>query len=112
MDAQELFVIGSAHGLGFERREQRLEPFERGSVLADPDEFDAAKTLGRVGAKAHVVDGLENRGPGSDTNTGTDEHGDFVLENVLGRCSVRSVDAERRHLLAVLKSDFVHAHGV
>jgi hypothetical protein len=62
--------------------------------------------------ETEVVDGLENRSPGCDTDTGSDEHGDFVLEDVFGGRSVGSVDAESRHLLAVLESDLVHAHGV
>jgi hypothetical protein len=112
VDAQELVAVAAAEGLRFERGEQRLEPFERRSVFADPDELDAAETLGRVGAQAEVVDGLENRGPGCDTNTGTDEDGDFVLEDVLSGRSVRSVNLEAGHLLTVLQRNFVHAHGV
>ena len=59
-----------------------------------------------------MVDRFEDGGPGSDTDTGTNEYGDFVLEDVLGGGSVRSVDAESRHLLAVLKRDLIHTHGV
>ena len=59
-----------------------------------------------------MVDGLENRGPGRDTDTGTDEDCDFVLEDVLCRGSVGTVNAESGHLLTVLKRNLVHAHGV
>jgi hypothetical protein len=112
VDAKELVAVCAAEGLGFERGEERLEPFERRGVFADPDEFDAAETLGRVGAQAEVVDGLEDRGPRCDTNTGTDEDGDFVLKDILGGSSVGSVNLEAGHLLAVLQRDFVHAHRV
>jgi len=114
VDAQELvaFSAWAAQRLCLERGEERLEPFKRVRVFADPDEFHAAETLRRVRAETHVVDGLEDRGPGCDTNTGTDEHGDFVLEDVLSGRSVRSVDAESGHLLTVLQRDFVHAHGI
>jgi hypothetical protein len=89
-----------------------LEPLKGRSVLADPDEFDATETLGRVGAQAEVVDGLENRGPGCDTNTGTDEDSNFVLKDILSGGSVGSVNLETGHLLAVLERNLVHAHGV
>jgi len=112
VDAQELVAIGAAQGLRFERGEERLEPLERRCVFADPDEFDTAETLGGVGAETEVVDGLEDRGPGCHTDTGTDEHGDFVLEDVFCGGSVRSINLEARHLLAVLKRDLVHTHRV
>lgn len=112
MNAEELIAIWSAHGLRFQRGEQRLEPFERAGVLAHPDEFDTAETLWRVRAQTQVVDGLENRRPRRDTNTSTDENRDFILKHVLSGSSIGSVDTESGHLLAVLKSNFVHAHGV
>lgn len=59
-----------------------------------------------------MVDGLENRGPWGHTNTGTDEDSDFILEDVFGGSSVGTVDTERRHLLAVLQRNLVHAHGI
>jgi hypothetical protein len=89
-----------------------LEPFKRRSIFADPDEFDAAKALGRVGAETEVVDGFENRGPWCHTDTRTDEHGNFVLKYVFGWGSVGSVNLEAGHLLPVLKRNLVHAHGV
>lgn len=112
MNAQELVAVRAAEGLGFERGEERLKPFEGGSVFADPDEFDTAETLGRVGAETEVVDGLENRGPRCYTNTSTDEDSDFVLEDVFCGGSIGSIDLEAGHSLAVLKRNLVHAHGV
>jgi len=49
VDAEELVAV-CARGLGFEGEKQIVDPFERVGVFADPDEFDAAETLGRVGA--------------------------------------------------------------
>jgi hypothetical protein len=112
MDAQELVAVGAAEGLRFERGEQRLEPLERRRVFADPDEFDAAEALGRVGAKTEVVNGFEDRGPGCDADTGTDQDGDFVLEDIFCGGSVGSVDLQAGHGLAVLQRNLVHAHGV
>jgi hypothetical protein len=89
-----------------------LEPFERRSIFADPDEFDTAESLGWVGAETEVVDRFENLSPGRNSNTGSNEHGDFVLEDVLSWSSVGSVDLQAGHLLAVLQRDFVHAHRV
>lgn len=114
MDAQELVVLaadaaGGFLALGFEGREEDLEPFEGRGVFADPDELDAAETGGRVRAVTHVPDVLEDGGPGCDSDTCADEDGDFVVEDVFGGCSVWTVDAEFGHGLTVLESDFVHA---
>ena len=59
-----------------------------------------------------MPDVLEDRCPGGDADTGTDEHGDFVVEDIFGGSTIGSVDADARHALAGLESDFVHAHGV
>lgn len=112
MDAQELVAVAATEGLSLERREKCLEPFERRSVFADPDEFHAAETLGWVRRETLVVNRFQNGSPGCDADTSTDEDGDFVLENVFGWSTVWAVDLERRHLLAVLKRDLVHAHGI
>ena len=114
VNAEEVASVGAGllQGLRLKRGEQCLEPFEGRSVLADPDEFHTAKTLWRVGRGAHVPDVLENRGPGSDTDTGTDQHSDFVLEDILGGGTIRTVDAELGHLLTMAESDLVHAKGI
>jgi len=115
VDAQELrAALGRSRGGGLrlKRGEQSLKPFERGGVLADPDEFDTAQSLRWVGARTQVPDVLEDGGPRRHTDTGSDQHGDFVLEDILGGCSVRAVDAKSRHLLPVLQGDFIHAHGI
>ena len=116
VDAQELgrsFLVGRVGlRLLFEGGEQGLEPFEGGRVTADPDEFDTSETAGWVWSGAQVPDVLEDRGPGCDADTGTDEHGDFVVKHVFGRSSVGTIDANAGHGLAGLESNFVHAHGV
>lgn len=53
VDAQKLDATlagGNAGGLGLERGQEGLEPFEGGGVFADPDELDPAETAGRVRA--------------------------------------------------------------
>lgn len=59
-----------------------------------------------------MPDVLEDGCPRGDTNTSTDEDGDFVLKYVLSGSTIRSINTESGHLVTVLKSDFVHAHGV
>ena len=115
VDAEELGAtdaVCGGGGLGFERGEQGLEPLEGAGVLGDPDELDAAQTLGRVRPAAQVPDVLEDRGPGCDADAGADQHGDLVVEYVFGWRPVRPVDPQLRHLLPVLQRDLVHAHRV
>ena len=52
---------------------------------------------------------FEHRSPGCDADAGADEHGDFVVEDILGWCAIGAIDAKLRHLLAVLEGDFVDA---
>lgn len=116
MDLEELDAVAAGQarglvGLFLERGQQRLEPLKRARVLADPDELDTTQARGRVGRVAQVPDVLEDRGPRGDADAGTNEDGDFILKDVLGGCSVRAIDAERGHLLAVLQGNFVHALG-
>lgn len=117
MDTQELVPVAPGRGRGFlalrlERREECLEPFEGRRVFADPDELDAAETGRWVRALPHVPDVLEDGRPGCDADTGPDQDGDLVVEDVFGGCAVRAVDAEFWHLLTVLERDLVHAHWV
>lgn len=60
----------------------------------------------------HVPDILENRCPRCHTDTSTDQNSDFVLEHILSRSSVWTIDAELGHLLAVTERNLIHAHGV
>lgn len=114
---QELHSAGTRNasslaGLLLERREKGLEPLKRVGVLADPDELNATKPSRRVRAISQVPDVLENRSPGSHTDAGSDQDGDFVLEYILSRGTIRSVDPQAWHGLAILKRDLVHSHGV
>lgn len=59
-----------------------------------------------------MPDVLKNSSPGCDTDTGSDEDGDLVVEDVFGGGTVRAVDAKKGHLLAVLERDFVHTAWV
>ena len=116
VDAEEGFVcffaVGVLGGLGFERGEQGLEPFEGGGVFANPDEFDALETFRGVGPGAEMPDVFEDAGPGGHADAGADQDGDLVVEYILCWGTVGTVDTELGHLLAVLKRDLVHAHGI
>lgn len=117
MDLEEFDARASRHagclvGLLFQGGQQCLEPLEGTRVLADPDELDTAESGGWVRRVAQVPNAFEDGSPGRDADASADQDGDFVLEDVLGGGSVRSVDAKTRHLLAILQCYFVHAHGV
>ena len=114
VDAQEVGAVGAglAHALGFEQRQQALEPLERVGVLADPDELDAAQPLGRVRRPPQVPDVLEDGRPRRHADARADQHRDLVLEHVFGGSAVRAVDAEPGHLLPVLQRHFVQARRV
>ncbi len=117
VDLQEFDAVaaGDAGGLGalrLERGEERLEPLEGARVLAHPDELDAAQAGRRVRAVAQVPDVLQDRGPRGDADTRADEDGDLVLEYVLRRGTIRSIDSQGRHLLPVLQRHLVHTHGI
>src|SRR5688572_28055812 len=72
------------HILCLNGEEKRAEPFKRTEVTADPEEVYLGKTGLLLGVVHAVPDRLQNRGEGSDTNTGTHEDGDFVLEHIFG----------------------------
>lgn len=115
VDAQEFDTIleqGVGGRLGFQRGKEVVEPFEVFRVSADPDEFDSAEALGPVGSAAQVPDILQDRGPGGDADSGADEDGDLIAEDVFGWCAVGAVDADFGHCLPVLEGDLVHSHGV
>ena len=59
-----------------------------------------------------MVDRLQDGCPGCDTDTRTDEHSDFVFEDILSGSAIGSINAECWHPLAVLQCDFIHAHGI
>lgn len=94
LEALAARLAGRRLGLGFERGEQGLEPFEGAGVLADPDKLDAAEAPGRVGRVANVPNVLEDRGPGGDADAGADEDRNFIVKN-LRTGSVDAVEAEQ-----------------
>lgn len=112
LDAGASGDLGSLGALLLERGQQGVEPLEGARVLAHPQELDAAEARGRVGAVAQMPYVLEDGGPWRHTDTGTDQDGDLVVEHVFGGGAVGPVDLDRGHLLTVLQSDLVHAHGV
>lgn len=117
VDLEELNTRASRNascfiGLLFERGEQGLEPLKGTGILANPDKLHTAKTSGRVGRVSEMPDVLQDRSPGSDTDTSTDKNSDFILKDVFGWSSVGSVNSKSRHLLTILQSDLVHTHGV
>ena len=59
-----------------------------------------------------MPDVLENGCPRSNTDTGTNENRDFILENVFSGGTIRPIDTEARHLLSILKSNLIHTHRV
>lgn len=59
-----------------------------------------------------MPDVFQDRSPGSDTDTGSDQNSNLIVENVLGRCSVWSIDLQCWHPRAVLYCNLVHSHWV
>jgi len=117
VDLEELNAVATGNaggiiGLGFKGRKQSLEPLERAGIFAHPNEFHTSETGRRVRPIALMPNVLQNRRPRRDTDPGTNKNSNFVVEHVLSRGTVRAVNSEGRHLLAVLESHLVHAKGV
>lgn len=93
---------GCVHGLGFEGGKEGLEPFERAGVFADPDELHSSETAWRIRAGAEMPYVLEDAGPRGNTNACANKNGDLIVEDILGRSTVRAVDPDRGHFLAIL----------
>ena len=75
-----------------------MEPFEAGSIFADPDELDTAKAARRMRRLAEIPDVFEDRSPGGDANAGADKDGDLVVEDILSGGAVRAIDTDFGHL--------------
>ena len=71
--------------------EQALEPPKRGSVTADPEEFDTPEGT-KSTALLPVPDVLKDGSERSNTDTGTDEDGDFGFEDVFSWSTVWAIN--------------------
>ncbi|KFY06156.1 hypothetical protein V491_08819 [Pseudogymnoascus sp. VKM F-3775] len=70
------------HILRLNSEQQATEPLETTKVPADPEEVDLAQPRLLLWVVHPVPDALEDGGEGGDADTGTDEYGGFVLEDV------------------------------
>ena len=86
--------------LRLDSQQQRPEPLERAEISANPEEVDLSETRPALGVVHPVPDTLQNRSEGRNTNTGTDQDGDFELEHVLGSGTERTIDVDSRENLA------------
>jgi hypothetical protein len=78
--------------LGFDGQEERSEPFKGAEISADPEEVDLPQAGTALRVVHPVPDTLENGGKWRDTNTGTNQYGNFKLENILGCRTEWSID--------------------
>ena len=76
--------------------EQRAEPLKGAKVTADPEEVDLSQARSLLGVVHAVPDGLEDGGEGGHTDTGTDEDGDLVLEDILRGRSKGTINVHPR----------------
>jgi len=72
--------------------EQALEPPKRGSVTADPEEFDTTEGT-KSTALLPVPDVLKDGSERSDTDTSTNEDGYFGFEDVFSGSTVWAINA-------------------
>lgn len=79
------------HLCSFDLLEQALEPPKRGSVTADPEEFDTSEST-KSTALLPVPDVLEDGSKRSDTDTGTNEDGDFGFEDIFSGSTVWTIN--------------------
>jgi len=87
IDAQEVGI----HLCSLDLLEQALEPSERGSVTADPEKFDTPEGT-KSTALLPVPNVLKDGSERSDTDTGTDEDGDFGFEDVFSWSTVWTIN--------------------
>ena len=74
-----------------------LKPLERSRLATDPVKVNLLE-LDVLVRGLLVIDGLEHRRERRHADTSADQHGDLVLEHLLGRCSERAVHSD--HALA------------
>jgi len=91
VDAQEVGIsLGSLNLV-----QQALEPTEGRSITADPEEFDTTENT-KVATLLSVPDVLEDRCKGGNTDTSSNQDGNFSIENILRRGTIRSINANLR----------------
>src|SRR5215469_3775175 len=89
-----------------------MEPCEAARVASYPNEFHTAQSAGwiRIGTKMPYL--FQNACPGCDTDSCANQNSDFIVEDILGRCTKRSIDFYFWHLLGSVEHDFVHSHAI
>lgn len=84
------------HILSFDSEKQGAEPFKGAEVTADPEEVDFAETSLFLWVVHAVPDGFEDRCEWRDTNTCSNQNGDFVFEDIF-RCRAEGpIDVDSR----------------
>jgi hypothetical protein len=86
--------------LGLDSQEERSEPLKGTEISADPEEVDLPQARATLGVVHPVPDTLQNRGEWRDTNTGTDQYGNFELEHILGCRTKWTIDVHSGQNLA------------
>lgn len=89
MDLNEMSNILSLDG-----QKQGAKPLERAEITANPEEIDLVQPRLLLWVVTPVPDTFQDRGERSDTNTGTDEYGNLVFENVFRCRPERTVDVD------------------
>jgi len=89
VDAQEVGVSLCSLDL----RQKTLEPPERRSVTANPEEFNTSERS-TVALSLAVPYILENGGERSDTDTGSNQDSNLDVEHILSRGTERTIDAD------------------
>lgn len=100
------------HILRLDSQQQTPEPLEGSEVSADPEEVDLAKARLLLRVVHAVPDTLKDGCERCDTNTGTDQDGNLVLEHVLRGGSEGAVNVDTRKNTADRRVDAISARSV
>lgn len=80
--------------LGLDSQEQGSKPFKGTEISANPEEVDFPQPCASLRVVHPIPDALQDRGERRDTDTRTDQHGDFEFEDILRCRTKRSVDVD------------------
>jgi hypothetical protein len=80
--------------LGLDSQKQRSEPLKRSKISAHPEEVHFPQPCASLWVVHAVPDTLEDGGERRDTDTGTDEHGNFEFKDVFGGGTEGAVDVD------------------